>query len=125
MQYRSKWRAATLAGLALAVLAGCERNEEPAAAAPVTLNTYEATLYRHSCSTCHEDPATGSPQTHDTESWAPRIAKGNDQLLANIVDGFNGMPPLGQCIECTAEEFILLTHFMAAPATEADGELSE
>jgi len=109
-----------LAALALTALTGCGGDEK--SAAPVVLNAHEATLYRHSCSTCHEDPATGAPQTHDTEIWAPRIAKGDEQLLASIVDGFNGMPPLGQCIECTAEEFILLTHFMAAPAS---GETDE
>jgi len=114
MTYRTGRFAAALAGLALLALTGCDRNEE--ALAPVTLNTHEATLYAHSCSTCHEDPATGAPRTHDIEAWTPRIAKGDAQLLAHIIDGFNGMPPLGQCIECTAEEFIRLTHFMAAPA---------
>lgn len=120
MTHRVNRRATALAVLALIALAGCDGDD--GSAMPVALNAHEAALYRHSCSTCHEDPATGAPQTHDTESWAPRIAKGDGQLLASIVDGFNGMPPLGQCIECTAEEFILLTHFMAAPA---NGEASQ
>lgn len=104
---------AACAGLALILLAGCGEKE---AAAPVTLDEREAALYVHNCKTCHEEPATGSPQTHDGEAWGPRIAKGEDRLLDNIVNGFNGMPPLGQCIECDGEDFIALTRFMAAPA---------
>lgn len=123
MRYRVGRFTAALAGLALITLAGCDGKEE--AVAPVILNAHEATLYAHSCSTCHEDPATGAPRTHDMESWAPRLAKGDEQLLANIVNGFNGMPPLGQCIECDAEDFILLTHFMAGPAATAEGETNE
>lgn len=115
---------AVCAALALAAVAGCDGKEE--AAAPVTLDARQTTTYANSCKTCHEDPATGAPQTHDTEGWAPRIAKGEEQLLENIVNGFNGMPPLGQCIECDADDFIMLTRFMASPAaTAANGEAGE
>lgn len=105
-----------MAALSAIVLAGC--GEEKQAATPVTLDREQSEYYANSCKTCHEDPATGAPRTHDVEAWAPRIAKGEDQLLDNIVNGFNGMPPLGQCIECTAGDFIALTQFMAAPAGE-------
>lgn len=109
-------------GLALAclaaALAGC--GEATKEAEPVTLGERQATLYQHACKTCHEDPATGAPQTHDTIAWMPRIAKGEEQLLDNIVNGFNGMPPLGQCIECDADDFISLTLFMAAPASQEE-----
>ena len=88
----------------------------------MTLDERQATLYEHACKTCHEDPATGAPRTHDTVAWAPRIAKGEDVLLDNIVNGFNGMPPLGQCIECDADDFISLTMFMAAPASNETGD---
>lgn len=110
---RAAWRGFALACLAV-TLAGC--GEAKQEAAPVTLDERQATLYEHACKTCHEDPATGAPPTHDTVAWAPRIAKGEDVLLDNIVNGFNGMPPLGQCIECDADDFISLTLFMAAPA---------
>lgn len=112
------------AALAALVLAGCDQKAETTA--PVTLDARQTTLYANSCKTCHEDPATGAPQTHDTEGWAPRIAKGEEQLLENVVNGFNGMPPLGQCIECEADDFIALTHFMASSAaTATNGETGE
>ena len=110
-----------LALVCLAVaLAGC--GEAKKVAEPVILDERQATLYEHACKTCHEDPATGAPPTHDTVAWTPRIAKGEDVLLDNIVNGFNGMPPLGQCIECDADDFISLTLFMAAPAATKTNE---
>lgn len=123
MTYRRLWGAA-LAVLVLGSLAGCDGKDE--AAAPVTLDARQTTIYANSCKTCHEDPGTGAPQTHDIEGWAPRTAKGEEQLLENIVNGFNGMPPLGQCIECDADDFVMLTRFMASPApAAADGEAGE
>lgn len=124
MGYRGRRLAAAFAAFALTGLAACDDKQE--AAAPVVLDARVATFYEHSCSTCHKDPATGAPQTHDEAAWGPRIAKGDDQLLDNIVNGFNGMPPLGQCIECDAGDFIALTHFMASPAAgEENGETKE
>ncbi|MBX3504816.1 MAG: cytochrome c5 family protein [Parvibaculum sp.] len=110
----------TIAFACLAVaLSAC--GEEPPTQAAVTLDEARTELYAHSCKTCHEDPATGAPRTHDTMAWAPRLAKGDKVLLDNIVNGFNGMPPLGQCIECDADDFLALTHFMAAPSAAGEG----
>jgi len=117
---RQRAAGTAIAVAALLALAGC--GEAKQEAAPVTLDERQATLYEHACKTCHEDPATGAPRTHDTVAWAPRIAKGEDVLLDNIVNGFNGMPPLGQCIECDADDFISLTRFMAAPASNDTGD---
>lgn len=124
MRNGGKRLAAAVAGIALLMLAGC--GEGDTASAPVTLNEREATLYQHSCKTCHEDAATGAPLTHNTAAWTPRLAKGEDALLESIVNGFNGMPPLGQCIECDGNDFMALTRFMGAPAPEnAAGETAE
>jgi len=36
------------------------------------------------------------------------------------------MPPLGQCIECDGNDFMVLTRFMAAPAPQKEaGETAE
>lgn len=117
------WIAICACALMMAGLSGCDGKED--AAEPIVLSPERTELYATSCKTCHEDPATGAPQAHDTVAWAPRMAKGDDQLLDNIVNGFNGMPPLGQCIECDAEDFIALTHFMAAPSAAAVAEENE
>jgi cytochrome c5 len=117
------WMGICAAGFVLAALGGC--GESGDAAKPVTLSPARTELYAASCKTCHEDPATGAPQTHDTLAWTPRLAKGEDVLLDNIVNGFNGMPPLGQCIECDAEDFLALTRFMAAPSAANANEEPE
>ena len=31
----------------------------------------------------------------------------------NTINGFNGMPPLGMCMDCGEEEFVALINFMA------------
>jgi cytochrome c5 len=32
-----------------------------------------------------------------------------------VINGFGGMPPLGMCMDCSAEEFEALIVFMASP----------
>ncbi|MDZ4380714.1 MAG: c-type cytochrome [Parvibaculum sp.] len=121
MAHRAKRLATVFVGLAAITLGGCGEGNDPAK--PVTLSPARTELYASSCKTCHEAPATGAPQSHDTIAWTPRLEKGADVLLDSIVNGFNGMPPLGQCIECDAEDFLALTRFMAAPsATNANDE---
>ncbi len=71
-----------------------------------------AEIYETTCKACHANPDTGAPLTGDAQAWAPRIAKGSDVLLDNTIDGFKGMPPLGLCMDCTADEFAALIEFM-------------
>lgn len=112
-------RAKQLAGLiaialAGATLTGCDENTKPSE--PVLLDQRLAGIYETSCATCHTIAETGAPLSHDVEAWAPRMAQGDDTLLDHMANGFNGMPPLGQCFECSGEDLIILAHFMAAPA---------
>lgn len=117
------WIAICAGALVLAGLSGCD--DKPGALEAVSLSPARTELYASSCKTCHEEPATGAPQAHDTVAWEPRLARGDDQLLDHIVNGFNGMPPLGQCIECDADDFLALTHFMAAPSAASIQEEEE
>ncbi len=110
-------RARIVIAAALAsALAGCDAKE---AAAPVKLDTRLAGIYARTCETCHQNPETGAPQAHDPGQWKPRLAQGDAVLLDHIVNGFNGMPPLGQCIECSADDLTTLMHFMSSPAPSA------
>ena len=72
-----------------------------------------AQIYQRSCRNCHTVAATGSPLTGDKQAWEPRLAKGMNTLLDNVVNGFGGMPPLGLCMDCDADEFAALIQFMA------------
>ncbi|GAB5451678.1 MAG: cytochrome c5 family protein [Halioglobus sp.] len=72
-----------------------------------------AAVYNRSCRSCHTVAATGSPLTGDATAWEPRMKKGMSTLVDNVVNGFGGMPPFGLCMDCDAEQFEALIHFMA------------
>jgi cytochrome c5 len=72
-----------------------------------------AAIYNRSCRSCHTVAGTGSPLTGDTAAWAPRMEKGMNTLLDNVVNGFGGMPPFGLCMDCDADQFEALIQFMA------------
>ncbi len=72
-----------------------------------------AGIYNRSCRSCHTVAATGAPLTGDAQAWAPRMAKGMDALVTSVVEGFNGMPPFGLCMDCDVEQFEALIAFMA------------
>lgn|SRR5690606_19161637 len=79
-----------------------------------------ARLYASSCRHCHANPAAGAPLTGDVAAWAPRLEKGMDTLLEHSINGFQGMPPLGMCMQCSEQEFRTLIEFMAAAPQPAE-----
>lgn len=100
--------------LALIALTGCDN--KPAAPTPVVLDTRLLDIYDRTCAACHaNNPESGAPQAHDVAAWKPRLSFGDETLLDHSIQGFNGMPPLGQCVECNADDLMQLIHFMAAP----------
>jgi len=72
-----------------------------------------AAIYNRSCRSCHTVAATGAPLTGDTRAWAERYEKGMPLLVDNVINGFGGMPALGLCMDCSADEFEALIEFMA------------
>ena len=61
-------------------------------------------IYQASCQACHAAGVAGAPKLGDKDAWAPRIAKGNDALLASVKNGLNAMPPKGACMSCSDAE---------------------
>ena len=59
------------------------------------------------------EPFDGAPPAGDAAAWAPRLAKGEDTLLRHTIEGFNNMPPLGYCMDCSRDDFRRLIRFMA------------
>jgi len=109
-----------VAVLVVTVLAAC--GDPDSRAAPrleaasrqlVPANEELAGIYQRSCRSCHTVAATGAPLTGDVAGWAPRMEKGMDVMLDSVIDGFGGMPPLGLCMDCSAEQFEALIRFMA------------
>ncbi len=74
-----------------------------------------AEIYQRSCHTCHGAPGSGAPLTGDTSQWDTLQEKGMQVLLSNVVNGIEGMPPYGLCMDCSAADFRALIRFMAKP----------
>ena len=69
-------------------------------------------IYNKACTTCHMVGAAGAPKLGDAAAWEPRIAKGIDVLYTNSINGFNGMPPRGLCMDCTDDELHATVDYM-------------
>ena len=102
-------RAATLLCALAVVVAGCgvqDDGEHPGQA-----------VYMRHCFACHQSGVAGAPRLGDKEEWAPRLAKGRDTLVDNVIRGMTpGMPPRGACASCTDEALRLAVDFMVAGA---------
>jgi cytochrome c5 len=72
-----------------------------------------AGLYDHSCRACHGNAQANAPLTGDRTAWLPRLQKGEPELVRNVLTGFNGMPPGGQCFTCTTADIEALIAFMS------------
>lgn len=118
MPIRSLWP--VLAGAWLLSLAACQeapprmptdqevlRAESLRPAAPDL-----AAKYERACMACH-GVRGAAPLTGFAPAWVPRLAKGEDVLLAHARDGFNGMPAKGLCSDCSDEDLRGLTRFMS------------
>jgi len=115
-------RSAFVIVIACSALAACGDDESAAlnrddiirnAQSMVPQDARLAELYELSCKTCHTDPENGAPLTGDKAAWRPVMKKEMDVLLDNVLNGFEGMPPLGQCFECQQEDFESMIRFMA------------
>ncbi|MDC7823522.1 c-type cytochrome [Pseudomonas sp. BLCC-B13] len=118
-------RGAAVGLLLCMLLAGCgaeDAVQAPAGAGKgVPQDAKLAQLYGASCKQCHANPAAGAPLTGDAQAWAPRLEKGMDTLLDHSINGFQGMPPLGLCMQCGEADFRALIEFMAAAPQPAEG----
>ncbi|WP_426201001.1 c-type cytochrome [Pseudomonas sp. TWP3-1] len=96
-------------------LAGCDEDAKPAAVVGkgMPADPALAHIYANSCQLCHANPAANAPLTGDRKAWEPRVQQGTDTLLDHAINGYNGMPPMGQCVECSEDQFLQLIGFMA------------
>ena len=85
----------------------------PAAATSAALSPELQAIYDRSCASCHSVAASGAPQSGDRSAWTVRVAQGADVLLDHTLNGFNAMPPLGACMDCSEEQFRALIAHMA------------
>lgn len=69
--------------------------------------------WSRSCALCHINGEGGAPRVGQADEWAPRAAQGEELMLERIIEGYNNMPPLGYCMDCSRQDFLKLTRFMA------------
>ena len=69
-------------------------------------------VYQAACQACHAAGVAGAPKLGDKEAWAPRIAKGEDALLASVNNGLNAMPPKGACMSCSEADLRAAVEYM-------------
>jgi len=72
-----------------------------------------ATVYNTKCAACHGAGIAGAPKLGDAGAWSERVARGEDSLMSNAINGINGMPPKGTCMDCSDDEIkAAVTHML-------------
>lgn len=81
---------------------------------PVAGRTGRAVYDKH-CQACHLGGLNNAPKLGDVEAWAPRLAKGMDELFRNTKEGFANflMPAMGTCMDCTDAELRAAIEYMS------------
>lgn len=69
-------------------------------------------IYNAKCLICHASGTAGAPILGSVDDWAPRIDKGIEALYTNAIDGLNGMPAKGLCMDCSDDELKASVDYM-------------
>lgn len=56
------------------------------------------------CSACHDAGVLEAPRTGNVDDWAPRLAKGLEQMVVSATNGVRAMPPRGGDAELSDAE---------------------
>ncbi len=72
------------------------------------------TTYMASCFACHSTGAAGAPKVGpgNADAWTPRLEKGMDVLVTNVINGLNTMPAKGLCFTCTDDDLRAVVEYM-------------
>lgn len=84
--------------------------------ASVTLSDELSAKYSASCLHCHEQSAMTAPQKGSPQ-WGMILDKPMSETLERVINGYNGMPPLGQCFDCTEADLETLIQYLSQPKT--------
>ena len=69
-----------------------------------------------SCALCHVNGEGGAPKMGDHEAWQQRLEKGKAVLYTHTLEGFNRMPPLGYCMDCSGEDYAAMINLLIGSA---------
>jgi predicted CxxxxCH...CXXCH cytochrome family protein len=100
----------------IAPIGGLCMSGDSCAAAPIVVASGPRTgeeVY-NTCSACHSSGAAGAPKFGDVAAWAPRIAQGAETLYTHSINGYNAMPAMGLCNDCSTDEIKAAVDHMVA-----------
>ncbi len=69
--------------------------------------------WARSCALCHINGEAGAPVVGDEQEWRRRLARGEREVLENVLTGYNSMPALGYCMACEVSDFRAMIAYMA------------
>ncbi len=69
-------------------------------------------VYNSVCMSCHMSGAAGAPITGKVDQWTERLAKGNDTLYSNAINGIGVMPAKGGLMSLSDDEVKLAVDYM-------------
>lgn len=94
------------------------QNPAKAQAQVVPLDANRQGIYDTNCGVCHSMEGSGAPQSGVAADWQDRISAGMDGMVNKAMDGFQGMPAMGGCFDCTEEDFSHLISYMTNGAVK-------
>jgi cytochrome c5 len=106
------------------LLIGCQGESAQSTTSKVQLTAELQQTYLQTCAQCHTRPTTGAPQAGDVQTWDNILAKGMDKTLERTLNGYGGMPPGGQCFECSPDDLSLLILYMSQPISANQSSLN-
>lgn len=71
-----------------------------------------ADIYSSACASCHDAGVSGAPVLGEAGDWTDRIEKGDETLYDHAINGFNAMPAMGLCSDCSEEEIQATVDYM-------------
>ena len=78
----------------------------------VSSSTSGKDIYNSVCMSCHMSGAAGAPITGKVDQWSERIAKGNDTLYNNAINGIGVMPAKGGLMSLSDDDVKLAVDYM-------------
>lgn len=69
-------------------------------------------IYKSNCAMCHDIGLAGAPKKGNKSDWAPRHAKGIENMVSKAITGYKAMPPKGNCLKCSEDDIRKTIEFM-------------
>jgi cytochrome c5 len=103
--------------IALLCLNACSAPHDTLSSLPrLSLTPELDKIYQSTCKNCHANNAMGAPRTGDLKAWQVVFNKPFELIIERVINGYQGMPPLGQCFDCDQTQLETLVHYMSRPA---------